>query len=121
VDAAQYSYPGPRPRSKETGIMMLADSAEAVVRSAEDHSAENLLALVRRVVDERVAEGQLDDCDLTMRDIEQIKKSFVEILLGMYHPRIEYPTSLQAAEGPKDEELKDEEPEESGHARQAAS
>ena len=116
VDAAQYSYPGPRPRSKETGIMMLADSAEAVVRSAEDHSAENLLALVRRVVDERVAEGQLDDCDLTMRDIEQIKKSFVEILLGMYHPRIEYPTSLQAAEGPKDEE-----PEESGHARQAAS
>lgn len=115
VDAAQYSYPGPKPRSKEAGIVMLADSVEAVVRSAKDHSAENTLALVRRVVDERVAEGQLDDCDLTMRDIDRIKKAFVEILVGMYHPRIEYPAML-----PKTEEAGEKAPQESADVDRVA-
>lgn len=91
VDTAPFSYPGPRPRSKEAGIVMLADSVEAVVRAAKDHSAENISNLVRKVVDERLSEGQLDDCDLTIRDLEKIKRAFTEILMGMYHPRIEYP------------------------------
>lgn len=95
VDAAQYAYPGPRPRSKEAGIVMLADSVEAVVRSAKDHSPDNVAALVRKVVDERVSEGQLDQCDLTMRDIEEIKEAFTAILTGMYHPRIEYPPAVE--------------------------
>ena len=90
VDASQYSYPGPRPRSKEVAIVMLADSVEAV-RSVKDHSAENVAALVRKVVAERIAEGQLDECDLTMRDMDEIVKAFIAILMGMYHPRIEYP------------------------------
>ncbi len=98
VDISQYSYPGPRPRSKETAIVMLADSVEAVVRAAKDHSPEVVATLVRKVVDERVAEGQLDDCDLTMRDAEEIKKAFTSILMGMYHPRIEYPPALPAPE-----------------------
>ena len=98
VDVSQYSYPGPRPRSKEAAIVMLADSVEAVVRSAKDHSPEVVAALVRKVVDERVAEGQLDDCDLTMRDVEEIKSAFTSILMGMYHPRIEYPSTLSPME-----------------------
>ncbi|HEX9015040.1 MAG TPA: HDIG domain-containing protein, partial [Chloroflexota bacterium] len=95
VDVSRYRYPGPTPRSKEAGIVMLADSVEAVVRSAKDHSPDNIAAVVGRVVGERVAEGQLDDCDLTMRDLETIKQSFTEILTGMYHPRIEYPSTAE--------------------------
>jgi putative nucleotidyltransferase with HDIG domain len=98
VDASQYSYPGPRPRSKETAIVMLADSVEAVVRAAKDHSPEAVAALVRKVVEERTDEGQLDDCDLTMRDVEEIKSAFTSILMGMYHPRIEYPPALPSPE-----------------------
>ncbi|MHB0870338.1 MAG: HD family phosphohydrolase, partial [Chloroflexota bacterium] len=105
VDASQYAYPGPRPHSKEAAIVMLADSVEAVVRSAKDHSPELVAALVRKVVDERVVEGQLDDCDLTMRDMEEIKDAFTSILMGMYHPRIEYPPALPAGEPDKDRRL----------------
>ncbi len=105
VDVSQYSYPGPRPRSKEVAIVMLADSVEAVVRSAKDHSPEVVAALVRKVVDERVAEGQLDDCELTMRDVEETKIAFTSILMGMYHPRIEYPPALPAPEADKDKLL----------------
>ncbi len=104
-DASQYSYPGPKPRSKETSIVMLADSVEAVVRAAKDHSPEVVSALVRKVVDERVVEGQLDDCDLTMRDVEEIKTAFTSILMGMYHPRIEYPPALPAPEEEKEKLL----------------
>lgn len=93
VDVSKYSYPGPSPRSKEAGIVMLADSVEAIVRSAKDHSKENIAQLVRQAVDERMGEGQLDDCDLTIRDVETIKRAFTEILIGMYHPRIEYPAA----------------------------
>jgi cyclic-di-AMP phosphodiesterase PgpH len=93
VDASEYSYPGPRPASKEAGIVMLADSVEAVVRSVRDRSSESIGALVHKVVSERMAEGELHDSDLTIRDLEEIKAAFTTILMGMYHPRIEYPTS----------------------------
>ncbi len=111
VDASQFGYPGPRPRSKDAGLVMLADSVEAVVRSAKDHSPENIAALVRKVVDERVAEGQLDDCDLTIRDVEAIKKAFTETLMGMYHPRIEYPPTVHPQEGAEKDETGDQKPE----------
>lgn len=112
VDASQYAYPGPRPHSKETAIVMLADSVEAVVRAAKDHSPEVVATLVRKVVDERVAEGQLDECDLTMRDMEEIKSAFISILMGMYHPRIEYPAALPVGDAEENEPL--------GEAPQAA-
>jgi len=105
VDASQYSYPGPKPHSKESAIVMLADSVEAVVRSTKDHSAENIAALVRKVVAERVSEGQLDECDLTMRDMDEIVKAFITILIGMYHPRIEYPPSTISIGEPEIEAL----------------
>lgn len=93
VDSKDYRYAGPRPRSKETGVLMLADAAEAAVRSARAHSPEAIDEIIDRVVRERLMEGQLDDCDLTFRELEQIKVTFRAVLQGVYHPRIEYPTS----------------------------
>src|SRR5262249_11436594 len=90
-DAQRFRYPGPRPQSKEGAILMLADSVEAAARASRDHSAEAITALVEKLVMQRVAEGQLDDCDLTLRDVQRIKAAFRAILTGMYHPRIEYP------------------------------
>jgi putative nucleotidyltransferase with HDIG domain len=91
TDGEKYRYPGPRPQSPETGIVMLADSVEAVVRASEDHSFEKIDEIVDQVVAERIAEGQMDDCDLTMRDLRTIAETFKSTLHGIYHKRIEYP------------------------------
>jgi putative nucleotidyltransferase with HDIG domain len=96
ADPEKFRYPGPRPRSKETAIVMLADSVEAVVRSSRDRSTERIDALVDGVVAERVTEGQLDQCDLTLRDLRVIAESFKATLHGIYHPRIEYPAPTAA-------------------------
>ena len=90
-DEASFHYPGPRPRTKEAGIVMLADGTEASVRSLAEKKPETIRAMVEKIVSERVAEGQLDECDLTLRDIQQIKEAFCELLLGVYHERIPYP------------------------------
>lgn len=90
-DEASFHYPGPRPRTKEAAIVMLADGTEASVRSLAEKKAETIRAMVERIVGDRVAEGQLDECDLTLRDIQQIKNAFCELLLGVYHERIPYP------------------------------
>jgi putative nucleotidyltransferase with HDIG domain len=95
-DPSRFRYPGPRPQSKEGAILMLADSVEAAARASRDHSAESITALVDKLVMGRVAEGQLDDCDLTLRDVQRIKDAFRAILIGMYHPRIEYPERAPA-------------------------
>ncbi len=96
-DPASFTYPGPRPQSKEGAILMLADSVEAAARASKDHSAEAIAALVDQLVMQRLNEGQLDDCDLTLRDIQRIKDAFRAILVGMYHPRIEYPEQAKEA------------------------
>jgi putative nucleotidyltransferase with HDIG domain len=91
TDPEGFRYPGPKPQSRETAIVMLADSVEAVVRSSRDRSDERIEALVRAVIAERVAEGQFDECALTLRDLKTIGDSFVATLRGVYHARIEYP------------------------------
>ncbi len=91
LEEAAFRHPGPKPRSKEAGIVMLADGVEASVRSLEEKNAETIRAMVDRIVDERVADGQLDECELTLRDIHRIKDAFCELLLGVYHERIPYP------------------------------
>jgi putative nucleotidyltransferase with HDIG domain len=90
-DEGSYRYPGPRAQSKEAGIVMLADGTEASVRSLSEKNPETIRAMVDRIIDERVADGQLDECDLTFRDVERIKDAFCELLLGVYHERIPYP------------------------------
>jgi hypothetical protein len=90
-DETQYHYPGPRPRSKEAAIVMLADGTEASVRSLEEKNADTIRVMVDKIVGERLAEGQLDESDLTLRDVQKIKDAFCELLLGVYHERIPYP------------------------------
>jgi cyclic-di-AMP phosphodiesterase PgpH len=91
VDKDHFRYPGPIPRSRETAILMLADGAEASVRGQRPKDEDSLHLLVRDVVDNRIATGQLADTDLTLMDVEKIVNSFTKTLRGMYHPRIEYP------------------------------
>jgi putative nucleotidyltransferase with HDIG domain len=93
VDAALFTYPGPRPQSREAAILMLSDSTEAAARAARDHSREAIEQLVERIIHQRLEEGQFDDCNLTLRDLTRIKQSFVTLLTGIYHPRIPYPPS----------------------------
>ena len=96
VNPELFRYPGPSPHTRESGVVMLADSVEAIARSAGVHTPEELNDLVENVVAERIAEKQLNDCDLTFRDIERIKTVFKSALHGIYHPRIQYPTPAPA-------------------------
>jgi putative nucleotidyltransferase with HDIG domain len=91
IDEAAFRHPGPKPRSKEAGIVMLADGTEAAVRSLEEKTPERIAEMVERIVSEKVADGQLDDCDLTLRDVQRVKEAFRELLAGVYHERIPYP------------------------------
>jgi putative nucleotidyltransferase with HDIG domain len=92
VDASQFSYPGPKPQSREAAIVMLADSSEAAVRSSgKERSPAEIDERVDEVIKERTREGQLDESDLTLREIAIIADSFKATLRGVYHPRLEYP------------------------------
>ena len=91
VEPDVFRYPGPKPQSRETAIAMLADSTEATVRSSPDHSPERIDAIVDEVFNERLVEGQLDESDLTLRNLRDLANSFKATLRAMYHPRIEYP------------------------------
>ncbi len=107
VDEAQFRYPGPRPRSKETAIVMLADSCEAVVRSARPNSPEEIDKLVRKIINDKLSQGELDDSDLTLQDLKNIRAAFVKTLQGVFHPRVKYPEPLKkVATGVKKEARK---------------
>ena len=86
-----YRYPGPRPQTKEAAIVMLADAVEAAARSLKDPTHSRLKGLIEDLVDDRFQEGQLDESPLTLRDLERIKESFLVILAGTFHARVEYP------------------------------
>jgi len=91
IDEDKFRYPGPKPQSKETGIVMLADAVESMCRNLETVNENTLNQLIDEVIRKRFLEGQLDDSNLTLKDLNLIKQSFVETLLGFYHRRIEYP------------------------------
>jgi len=94
VDMVDYRYPGPKPQSKETAIVMLADACEAAVRASNPGSIEEIEGIVRGIILDQLSSGELDECDLTMRDLGQIRSAFVEMLQGVFHPRIKYPESV---------------------------
>lgn len=87
-----YRYPGPKPQTKETGIAMLADSVEASTKSIEDPTPKKLEDKIDEIIKMRFMEGELDECELTLKDLTKIKKSFLKILIGIYHQRIKYPS-----------------------------
>lgn len=92
IKEEDFRYPGPKPESKEAAIIMLADSVEAAVRSINDPTRGKIEEMVNNLIKERLNDGQLDNCDLTLKDINKIRNSFVKVLLSIYHQRIEYPT-----------------------------
>jgi hypothetical protein len=94
VDERTFRYPGPKPQSREAAILMLADGVEASVRSLDEKDEESIRAMVDRIVDARIEDGQLDDADLTLKNLSQVKDAFVGQLLGMYHSRIKYPENV---------------------------
>ncbi|MDI6400697.1 HDIG domain-containing protein [Balneolaceae bacterium ANBcel3] len=100
IQEEDFRYDGPIPNSKETGIVMLADGVEAASRSMSDHSYQKLENLVNRLVDDRLNEGQLNNCSLTLKDLNIIKDIFTRILQGMYHGRIKYPGQDDSAAPP---------------------
>jgi putative nucleotidyltransferase with HDIG domain len=97
ADAELYSYPGPRPHTKEIALLMMADGCEGAVRALPEKTPETIRDTVNRIVDDRVATGQLSRCDLSLRDLSNARVAFVDVLSGIYHPRVEYPAPSQPA------------------------
>jgi membrane-associated HD superfamily phosphohydrolase len=90
VDEEDFRYPGPRPNSKETGILMLADAVEAVSHTIDTNDRDELETVIDKIVEDRLIDKQLDECDLTMPELTLIKESFVKNLLGTGHQRVKY-------------------------------
>lgn len=90
VDENIFRYPGPIPFSKETGVLMLADSVEAASRSLKEPTAQNINDLVDRIIDYKLDQGQLENCNITLKDVETVKSMFKAMLMGIYHVRIDY-------------------------------
>jgi len=90
-----FRYPGPKPQTKETGIAMLADTVEASTKAIEDPSPKKLEEKIDEVIKNRFMEGELDECDITLKDLTLIKKSFLKILIGIHHQRIKYPEEIK--------------------------
>jgi putative nucleotidyltransferase with HDIG domain len=99
VSDTEFRYPGPRPQSRETAIVMLADAVEAMSRTLKDPSPSRIKQIVEHMVDERFKSGELDDSPLTLQDLSRISEAFQKILIGLFHRRIDYPQSPVNAAG----------------------
>lgn len=91
VNIEDFRYPGPKPQTREAVILMLADGSEASVRSLEEQSPENIRAIVKKIVDTVVSDGQFDESNITMRELTIIRESLINTLNNVYHERISYP------------------------------
>ncbi len=91
IDERQFRYPGPKPQFKETAILMLADSCEAAARTLAHPDPESIRAIVVKIFDAIISDGQLDECGLTLRELKQIREAIISSLVAIYHVRIDYP------------------------------
>jgi len=91
VDEQTFRYPGPKPQTREVAIVMLADSVEGACRALEDPTPSRIDETVHKIINNKFIDGQLDDCDLTLKDIEMIGMTFTRVLAAMYHTRVKYP------------------------------
>ena len=98
IKEGDFKYPGRTPESKESGIIMLADSVEAAVRSINEPTEQKIETMVNNIIADKINSGQFDNCELTFKDIKKIKESFLKALNGIYHQRIEYPTENKKKE-----------------------
>jgi membrane-associated HD superfamily phosphohydrolase len=114
VPEAEFRYAGPKPRSRESAVVMLCDGVESAVRSLHEPTVGRIESVVHQVIMDRLNDGQLSDCDMMMREIRQVEDSLVKSLCGIYHGRVAYPK----ARGKEPEEASEpEEPEKAGKQR----
>jgi cyclic-di-AMP phosphodiesterase PgpH len=99
VDESLFRYPGPKPNTREAGIIMLADKVEAACRTIKEPSEERMRAMIQAIVNQVMGDGQLEECPITVRELYQIANAFVAVLLGIYHHRIEYPATKAISSG----------------------
>ncbi|HWQ30600.1 MAG TPA: HDIG domain-containing protein, partial [Negativicutes bacterium] len=95
VDEVKFRYPFRKPQTKEAAIVMAADSVEAYIRSLSEPTRDQVEQGVRKIIKDKLNDGQLDECDLTLKDIEMISRAFVKVLAGIFHDRIEYPENIK--------------------------
>ncbi len=107
VDKSIYRYPGPRPQSVETALVMLADGCEAYVRSQNPETDAELRSMIKDMVDRRVGAGQLNNTELTMKDLKVIIDSYTATLRGSYHTRVDYPEDDETKESNPETESSD--------------
>ena len=98
VEESDFRYPGPKPQTKETAIVSLADAVEAAVRSLPKPTPGKIEGLVRKIIRDRLDDGQLDESDLTFKDLNKIADAFSKVLIGIFHGRIEYPEKITREE-----------------------
>jgi len=91
VNEGEYRYPGPKPQTRVAALVMMADAVEAAARALTDPTPARISALVERIINEIFLDGQIDECELTLKDISEIKKRFTYVLISIFHKRIEYP------------------------------
>ncbi len=101
VSENDFRYPGPKPQFKEAAIMMIADSCEAAARSLSEPTPENIRFIVTKIVDAILLDDQLDECDLTLRELTQIRESMIKSLVAIYHSRVDYPGYIPPASSQK--------------------
>ena len=95
VDEKLFRYPGPRPQSKETAILSLADTCESAVRAIRPSTRTEMAELIDKLISDRVAEGELNECNLTFKELQTIKDIFIQVLQGVHHPRVVYPEKIK--------------------------
>ncbi len=101
VSENEFRYPGPKPQFKEAAIMMIADSCEAGARSLAEPTPENVRFIVTKIIDAILSDDQLDECDLTLRELTQIRESMIKSLVAIYHSRVDYPGYVPPSSSPK--------------------
>ncbi len=91
INDADFRYPGPKPQTREAGVIMLADACEAAARTLPDYSRARIQGMVQKLINDSFADGQLDECELTLKDLHAIARSFTRVISTFYHHRIKYP------------------------------
>jgi len=96
VDEALFRHPGPKPQTREAGVLMLADSVESASRALPDPTPSRIARQVHEIINRKLVDGQLDECDLTLAEVHKIERSLTRSLTSVFHGRIKYPEPEQA-------------------------